>query len=168
MKISLQSAEGDSFVFSVLPEEVQARYAAKYQSFDLISKGTVKAPRGNEVVEVSWKEEFFGEARKKLAGVDAAAWKEPGACVRKLKKWMSEGTELTLIISGTWINMDVTIASFEAAAHGGYGDVSYSIVFEWVRDLKIYTTKEKKIKKIQAIAAGGSPGGRNCMKGTGT
>lgn len=147
MKISLKPAAGSEFVFPLLPEKVQVKYAAKYKSFDIISKGTIDVPRGSDVVGVSWDGEFFGRGRRNLAGVDAMNWKEPDACVQTLRDWLDAGTELTLIVSGTWINMDVTVASFDAAPHGGYGDISYSVTFKKVRPLKIYTAKELKIGK---------------------
>ncbi|MCM1245491.1 MAG: LysM peptidoglycan-binding domain-containing protein [Roseburia sp.] len=147
MRISLTPAKGEKFVFSLLPETVRARYGVKSQSFDIISKGTIKVPKGTEVPEVSWEGEFFGGSRKNLAGVDTDNWKEPNSCVKILRNWMNDKTELTLIISGTWINMDVKIVSFESKAHGGYGDISYSIVFERIRDLKIYNTKESDVGK---------------------
>lgn len=144
MQISLKPAEGSKFVFALLPEKVNVKYAANYQSFDIISKGEVKAPKGQEVAEISWDGEFFGKPKKKAAGVNAQKWQRPNACVRTLRNWMEKGTELTLIISGTWVNLDVTISSFTATPHGAYGDVSYSVTFAKVRDLKIYTVKESK------------------------
>lgn len=144
MQISLKPAEGGKFVFSLLPEKVNVKYAANYQSFSIIRKGEVKVPKGQEVTEISWDGEFFGKAKKKSAGVNTKKWQSPDACVRTLKNWMNKGTELTLIISGTWINLDVTISSFTATPHGAYGDVSYSVTFAKVRDLKIYTVKESK------------------------
>lgn len=147
MKITLKPAKGKKFVFSLLPESIQAGYGVKSQSFDIISRGTIKVPKGTEPPEISWEGEFFGKAKKNLAGVDTANWKEPNSCVKILRNWMNDKTELTLIVSGTWINMDVTIVSFKPKPHGGYGDISYSIVFGKVRDLKIYNTKESKIGK---------------------
>ncbi len=147
MQISLRTAEGNCFIFSLLPEKLNVKYKAKYQSFDIISEGTIDVPRGSDVVEISWNGEFFGNSKKNLTGVDTANWKEPDACIQTLRNWLNAGTELTLIISGTWINVDVTIASFDATPHGGYGDVSYSITFKKVRTLKIYTAKELKIGK---------------------
>lgn len=147
MQISLRTAEGNCFIFSLLPEKLNVKYKAKYQSFDIISEGAIDVPRGSDVVEISWNGEFFGRSKKRLAGVDTANWKEPDACVQTLRNWLDSGTELTLIVSGTWINVDVTIASFDAIPHGGYGDVSYSITFKKVRTLKIYTAKELKIGK---------------------
>lgn len=169
MKISLTPAKGNKFVFSLMPETISASYGVKSQSFDIISKGTVKVPKGTEVPEISWEGEFFGKSRKNLKGVDSDNWKEPNTCVKILRDWMNDKTELTLIVSGTWINMDVKITSFKPKPHGGYGDVSYSIVFERVRDLKIYNTKESKIgkkkktrsrpkKKSSNTGSGGSAG----------
>ena len=135
------------FVFSVLPEQIQARGAAKYQSFDIIRKGTIKVPKGTDVTEISWDGEFFGKAKKKESLVQTKYWIPPNVCVEWLNEWMNNGTELTLIVSGTWINMDVTISSFSAVPYGAFGNVRYSIELCKVRHLKIYTTKESKIGK---------------------
>lgn len=148
MRITLKSPYSeDDFVFALMPETIQAGYAAKCQSFDLISRGTVRVPKGTEVPEISWSGEFFGASRMKIAGMNTEKWKKPIECVKTLRDWMNDKTELTLIISGTWINMEVRIISFKTELHGGYGDVSYSIVFERVRELKIRNTKESKIGK---------------------
>ncbi len=169
MRISLRPAKGKKFVFSLMPEIIHASYGVKSQSFDIISKGTIKVPKGTEVPGISWEGEFFGKSKKNLAGVDTSNWKEPNSCVKILRNWLNNKTELTLIISGTWINMDVKITSFKADPHGGYGDISYSIVFEKVRDLKIYNTKESNVgkkkktksrpkKKSSNTGSGGSAG----------
>ena len=60
---------------------------------------------------------------------------------------MEKGTELTLIVSGTWINLDVTIASFNPVEYGAFKNVKYSITFAKVKELKLYTTKESKSGK---------------------
>ena len=47
MDIKLIPVEkGSKFTFPALPEKVQGKYAAKYQSFDIISLGTVRYLRG--------------------------------------------------------------------------------------------------------------------------
>ena len=89
MRISLKPAKGDKFVFSLMPETIQAGYAAKCQSFDLISRGTVRVPKGTEVPEISWSGEFFGASRKKLTGVDQEEWKNPKECVKTRSIWKS-------------------------------------------------------------------------------
>ncbi len=144
MKITLKPAKGSRFVFSVLPEEIRGRGSARYQNFDIISKGAVKVPRGTEVTEISWDGEFFGKSKRKEALVQTAHWQPPKSCVKTLMGWMEDGTELNLIVSGTWINLDVTIASFSPVEYGAYKNVKYSITFVKSRDLAVYTTKETK------------------------
>ena len=144
MKITLKPAKGSRFVFSVLPEEIRGRGSARYQGFDIISKGAVKVPRGTEVTEISWDGEFFGKSKRKEALVQTAHCQPPKSCVKTLMGWMEDGTELNLIVSGTWINLDVTIASFSPVEYGAYKNVKYSITFVKSRGLAVYTTKETK------------------------
>lgn len=147
MKIKLK-ANGDSpFYFSVMPEQIQCKDSAKYQSFEILSKGTVKVPKGTEVEEVSWDGEFFGEAKKDEYIVQTKHWQEPNDCVDILLRYMKKKTILTLIVTDTWINLDVTISSFSTVAYGAYGNIKYSISFAKVKPLKIYTTKESKSGK---------------------
>ena len=46
------------FTFPANPETISGTLAAKYQSFDIISKGTVKVPKGTDVTEIKWSGEF--------------------------------------------------------------------------------------------------------------
>lgn len=135
----------NKFVFPSLPEEIKVGSSARYQSFNIISQGTVKVPKGTDVKDISWSGEFFGKAKKQEAIVKAQHYKAPDKCVKILEGWMKKGTVLNLIVTGTWINMDVTISSFKATPYGAYGNVKYDISFEEARELKIYTTKDLKI-----------------------
>ena len=58
---------------------------------------------------------------------------------------MLNETVLTLIVTETWINVDVTISSFQPRPVGAYGNVEYSITFVQKKPLKIYSTNELKI-----------------------
>ncbi len=144
IKLVTAGKKKKKFVFPALPEKITCKSAAKYQSFDILSKGTVKIPKGTEVKEVSWEGEFFGKSKKKEAIVKKSAWKKPSACVKTLENYMKKGTVLNLIVTGIGINLDVTISSFQTVNYGAYGNVRYSITFVEKRPLKIYTTKEKK------------------------
>ena len=44
VKIKLKSENGKKFYFSVMPEEIHMKSAAKYQTFDVIRDGAVKVP----------------------------------------------------------------------------------------------------------------------------
>lgn len=136
---------GSRFTFPALPEKVQGKYGAKYQSFDIISQGTVKMPRGTDVAEFTWDGVFFGEAKKNEPIVKKGKWKEPNECVKILNDYMKNETVLNLIVTETWINVDVTISSFQPRAIGAYGNVEYSITFVQKKPLRVYTTEELKI-----------------------
>ncbi|MCI8771033.1 MAG: LysM peptidoglycan-binding domain-containing protein [Lachnospiraceae bacterium] len=151
MKIKLKASGDSPFYFSVMPEQIQAKSSAKYQSFDTISKGTIKVPKGTDVEEVSWDGEFFGASKRKESIVQTGHWMEPEDCIFILKRYMKKGTILNLIVSETWINMDVTISSLTASAYGAYGNIKYSITFSKVKPLRIYTTNESKIGKKKKL-----------------
>ncbi len=137
------------FTFPALPEQIKGKSAAKYQSFDIISKGTVKLPKGTEPREISWEGEFFGESKRKEAVVRKNAWKKPSECVEILNSYLQKGTVLNLIVTETWINLDVTVASFQLTSYGAYGNIKYSISFIEKKTLKLYDTSELKIESFQ-------------------
>lgn len=137
------------FVFPTLPEQIKCKSTSKYQSFDIISQGTIKVPKGTEVKEISWEGEFFGESKKKEAIVKKNAWKKPSECVKILEEFMKSGTVLNLIVTDTWINIDVTISSFQSVAYGAYGNIRYSITFIEKKLLKIYDTSELNIASFE-------------------
>lgn len=140
---------GSKFTFPALPEKIQGKYGAKYQSFDIISQGTVKVPRGTDVSEFTWEGVFFGESKKNEPIVKKKSWKDPNECVKILNDFMAGETVLNLIVTETWINVDVTISSFQPRPVGAYGNVEYSITFVQKKPLQIYTTKELKIAKAK-------------------
>ena len=122
-----KKSEGAAFYFALLPESMQVSMGACMQAFDIISKGTVKVPKGSDVKEVKWSGDFFGKPKKKEAAVKSKRWKSPKKSVNQLKKWTDKGTVLNLVVSGTWINMDVTISSLDVEEYGAYGNVKYTI-----------------------------------------
>ncbi len=133
---------GASFFFPALPEKIKGKQAAKYQSFEILSKGTVKVPKGTEVNEISWEGEFFGESKQNETIVQKHAWRKPIECVYLLNDFIQKETVLNLIVTETWINLDVTIASFQPSAYGAYGNIQYSISFVEKKSLELYTTNE--------------------------
>jgi len=141
----IPTGSGQKFTFPSLPEKVKGKYGAKYQSFDIISQGTVKMPKGTDVAEFSWDGVFFGSSKKNEAIVRKNSWQEPNACVNILMEYMQNETVLNLIVTETWINVDVTVYSFSPSPTGAYGNIQYSITFVQKKPLKIYTTNELSI-----------------------
>lgn len=136
---------GKTFTFPANPESISGTLGAKYQSFDIISKGTVKVPKGTDVSEIKWSGEFFGSSKRYESIVNTAYYQPPNTCITQLREWQEAGARLNLIVTNTWINIDVTISSFQPEVYGAYGNVKYSISFAQAKDLKIYTTNELKI-----------------------
>lgn len=134
-----------TFTFPANPESISGTLGAKYQSFDIISKGTVKVPKGTDVSEIKWSGEFFGSSKKNESIVLSEYYMQPQECIAQLREWQEAGTVLNLIVTDTWINFDVTISSFTPEVYGAYGNVKYSISFAQSKDLKIYTASELKI-----------------------
>ena len=136
------------FTFPANPETISGTLAAKYQSFDIISKGTVKVPKGTDVTEIKWNGEFFGSVKRYESIVLTQYYMPPNLCGETLREWQESGQVLNLIVTDTWINLDVTISSFSPEVYGAYGNVKYSITFTQAKDLKIYTTDELKIAEF--------------------
>lgn len=81
-----------SFTFSSLPEKISGSLGTKYQTYDIISQGAVKVPKGTEVAEISWDAVFFGPDRKNLAVVKAESYQKPDKCIKQLREWQEKGT----------------------------------------------------------------------------
>lgn len=133
---------GTPFFFTPLPEQVEVKYGAKYQTFDTISHGTVKVPRGTDVTEVSWSGEFFGFPRRNETIVNRMFWMLPAAARSIIEEYVDNETVLTLIITDIWLNIDVTISSFHTTGYGAFGNLKYDISFAQKKPLEIYTTDE--------------------------
>lgn len=56
---------GRRFTFPSLPERIRVKNSTNYQSFDILSMGTIKIPKGMTPTTISWEGVFFGEAKKK-------------------------------------------------------------------------------------------------------
>ncbi len=147
---------GSSFTFPSLPEKIDVSRNAKYQSYDLVNGKSYKLPQGKECNEVSWSGCFFGRGRyrvdKKPIFFPRKEFMEPKECEKILAQWMKAGKPLKLKVTGTGINLNVTISKLETSRDGGHGDISYSISFVQYHSLKIYTMKE--LKKASGKKAG--------------
>lgn len=139
---------GSKFIFPALPEKVQGKYSAKYQSFDIISQGAVRVPKGTDVAEFTWDGVFFGVSKRDEPIVRKNSWKEPNECVKILNGFIKNEEVLNLIVTETWINEDVTVASFQPRPVGAYGNIEYTITFAQKKPLQIYTTSEMNISSF--------------------
>lgn len=128
------------FQFPSLPQEITVAMETSYATYHVLDSGEIKIPNGNAPDEVKWEGVFYGKARKDEAWL-IRKWVAPSTAYNTLKKWKDKHTPLKLVIAGTPINMDVTIAKFEDTFSGGFGDISYSIAFAPYSDSSVTVTK---------------------------
>lgn len=141
--LSEVSNKGSDFTFPALPEKIRVKNGTRYQSYDIIGKGTVKVPKGMDAGTISWSGVFYGVTKKHEAMI--REWTSPSDCKKTLNKWMEDGTVLRLLVTETNINFDITISDFEYEETGAFGNAEYSIEFVMNKDLKVYTASELKI-----------------------
>ncbi len=150
---------GKMFFFPSLPERIRVKSSTNYQTYDILSMGSIKIPQGMEATTVAWDGVFFGEAKKRESIVKY--WIKPSECEKRLRHWQENGTVLRLMVTETNINMDVTISSFICEEAGAFGNKEYSLEFSRYKYLKVYTTDELKIaefvKKIKTRPAPAAP-----------
>ncbi|MCM1104894.1 MAG: LysM peptidoglycan-binding domain-containing protein [Clostridium sp.] len=145
----IPAGSGIRFTFPALPERITGKKEAKLQSFDIIAKGTVKVPRGTGTAEISWSGEFFGRSKRNEAIVRTPYWREPVECVNILNGYLNDKTVLNLIVTETWINLDVVISSFRPVAYGAFGNIKYDITLVEKKALEIYTTDELSVTVLK-------------------
>lgn len=145
--LSEASNSRSKFTFPALPEKITRKIGTKYQSYDIIGKGTVKIPKGMEAETISWSGTFFGKSKKNEP--ICRTWTKPATCVSILRKWMENGSVLHLLVSGTSVNCDVTISEFQASEVGAFGNIEYTITFVIHKGLKIYTTSEMQVAQLE-------------------
>lgn len=128
------------FQFPSLPQEVKINKSTSYCSYHILDLGEVQFPNGNAPDEVSWEGVFYGPARSDDSFL-IRQWVSPSTAHSTLTQWKEKGTPLKLVVAGTPINLDVTIAAYEGNFSGGFGDLTYSISFVKYQDITIKVTK---------------------------
>lgn len=132
----------NKFQIPVNPEKIQFGSDAKFMTYNTIGLGEVKIHRGREPLEVSWSAMFPGTSKKNQPYV--LKWKSPSSLIKTIQKCRDRGTVISLSITGTNITGKFYISKFKGKYSGGYGDFDYDITLVEYREIKIYTTKEKK------------------------
>ena len=79
--LSEVSNKSSSFTFQSLPERIKTKFGTKYQNYDIISKGTVKIPRGLEAETISWDGTFYGKSKRNEVMI--REWTSPAECVKE-------------------------------------------------------------------------------------
>lgn len=126
----------DKLRIPLLPDRVSVKTGAMVLSFQVIKLGEVKIPRGNTLAVYSWNGVFPGRSISAASFIND--WQEPDKIIEWLKKCQTDGEALTLMITGTTINDDVFIESFNYE-HYGVDNVSYTISLTHRTELYVTT-----------------------------
>lgn len=137
------SAGGQRLTLAWTPEKISVKKNGRFQSYNIIEKGEVKIPRGDNLAEVSWSSIFPGEKRKGYSFLKTANWKAPAEVIEIIDTWRKSGAKLKLMITQTSVNMDVYIKDFSFEFSGGMGDTEYNISFIKAEDMIIKTVEEE-------------------------
>lgn len=141
---------GEQVQFCMTPESVKARTTANFRSFNVIERGEVKIPKGEQLAQVSWQGVLPGAGMLLYPFLTHAVWERPDEIIKVLIRWREEGAKLRLLITETPLNLDVYIKSFDYTAEGGLGDYKYDIELIAAKELKILTVAEADEARAKA------------------
>ena len=133
---------GEKFQFCMTPEEVNVKTSSSFRSFNIIEKGEVKIPKGEELTGVSWNGILPGSNFTAYKFIDKNSWQSPQEIIKMLKRWRENGDKLKILITQTPINLDVYIKDFDPKFEGGQGNVKYSIDLIAAKTMQVKTVDE--------------------------
>lgn len=136
-----EKMSGYSIALSMLPEKIKVRSSANFQSYEIMDIGEVKFTSGEELQEVSWEGMFPKREVLSLPFVKRWHWISPEQMIAVIEDWRKDGTILTLMVTGTPINIDVLVKDFKVT-HEKKNFVDYDIEFIQYKELKVYTVSE--------------------------
>lgn len=137
----VDSEKSRTLQFPSLPESISFSNGSKYASYNILDLGEASFPSGRGCKTVEWSGVLYGEAFKDNKFL-VQQWKDPEEVQRLFSEWTENGTKLKLVISGTPINMDVSLASYKVDYSGAYGNYNYSVSFTEYRDLSVTVIKK--------------------------
>lgn len=134
-------AKSRSLRIPSLPESISFSNGSKYATYNILDLGEASFPSGRGCKTVEWSGVLYGEAFKDN-NILVQKWKDPEEVQRLFSEWVEYGTKLKLVISGTPINMDVTLADYNVEYSGAFGNYTYSVSFTEYRDLSVTVIKK--------------------------
>ena len=141
---------GEKFQFCMTPEEVNVKTSSCFRSFNVIEKGEVKIPKGEELTGVSWNGILPGDNAASYKFIDQNSWQEPKEVIKQLTRWRESGDKLKVLVTQTPINLDVYIRDFDAKYVGGQGNVKYTINLIAAKTMQVKTIEEVDAERKSA------------------
>lgn len=112
---------------------------ATFITTEIMGRGEVAVPSGQELATYSWESEFPGALRKNDPMI-RGTWQDPKNYRSLLEEWKRKGIELNLLITGYPVNMDVYCKDFVPDGEGAFGDIFYEVEFIEARHITVSTT----------------------------
>ncbi len=141
------SMNNQRFRLPIIPPEFQLKSSNTNEQVRINAIGMINLLGKRNLKEIGI-ETFFPSQEYNF--VAYKGFPKPWDCVKLIAGWKDSGKPLRLIITGTAVNMEVAVESFEYGPRDGTKDVYFSLVLsEYVRikDTKNNTSKSKPTTK---------------------
>lgn len=136
---------GYKMSFPMIPEETTTTAKTRFQQYDIMSKGEVMQPLGDNLTHFSWSGRLPGAKREGepyvVEPIDPQAIQEFWSLLRH------SGHMAHLMLTGTPINHDVYLEDYDVRQSGGHGDYLYTISFVQAASLTVETESEEAAAK---------------------
>ena len=136
----------ESLRLPVLPASYELRHVQNNEEVNITDFGTVNilGKRGVSTTELS---SFF--PNKKYGFNQYTGYPKPATCVERIKGWMDE--PVRYIVTGTKINLMMTIEEFTYSEKDGTGDIYYTLSLKEYRIPKVPAKKKAVNKKSTKV-----------------
>ena len=138
------SESGETVHLAMPPERIQVKTAATFRSYNIVERGEVKLPKGEQLERISWSGLLPSGYLLLAPFVNREDWESPADVISTLLRWRESGVKVRLIVTQTPINLDMYIKSFDVEASGGHGHYKYSIELLTAKDLVVRTVGEEE------------------------
>ena len=150
--IKLTPNGGNPVYLCSTPEKISYGGTEKFLTYNIISLGDVKVPRGSALEEIEWNGIFPGYARRNEPMVYSNYWRSPKEYILLFRAWRDNGVSVQVSIENSGISQLMYVEKFEGDFTGGYGDFEYSIRFVNAHKITITTEngKQNRIASMQS------------------
>lgn len=140
-------SEGTVIIIPVLPEEIKfLSGGTRFVTYNILDKGEVKKPVGENLRKVKWNSILPGENHY-LPYQSVSRALKPDEYQSIFSKWKSYGTPLRLSIIGTPIHHKMYLSDYNVTYKGAFGDYDYDIEFTDNRDITVSLVEDKTEKQ---------------------
>lgn len=138
MEIHLSDGAGNDFYFPVNPDEISISRGKALETVNILSLGEYDFPAGEKVKEIAFSSFFPAVYDPGYCNYENLP--DPQEAMNQLTAMMNGKSPVRLIVSGTAVNVLVTIAAHNSSFKGGEpGDVYFDLTARTWREMKVHT-----------------------------